>query len=325
MVMMLKSEEDGGCCVFDSGQRIPVLAVATAQSRSTCTYCYRVITVQYSIQKHSRSVLPGPLPTDVILSGLYQDININHPHINHHHQSDHHHHHNPPKTDLLASTPPHERVLIGIAGIPGSGKTTLANRLVSRINSLSPPSTSTPGPVALMLPMDGFHLPRSVLLTFPDPSHALFRRGAPFTFDPSTLLTLLRDLSPPHPQTSTLTAPSFSHKEKDPVFHAISIHPPPLHRLVVVEGLYLALKQPIWRDINALFRETWFVDTPRGVAKARLVRRHVEAGICASEEEAGSRADRNDLVNGEMIVAEQGVVHRVVRGWFEEEEGWGAA
>lgn len=50
---------------------------------------------------------------------------------------------------LTAQTP---RVLIGIAGSPGSGKTTLATALVARL-----------GDAAVHLPMDGFHLANATL------------------------------------------------------------------------------------------------------------------------------------------------------------------
>ncbi|KAJ3082417.1 hypothetical protein HDU99_002756, partial [Rhizoclosmatium hyalinum] len=44
------------------------------------------------------------------------------------------------------------RVVVGIAGIPGSGKTTLATALKNQL-----------GEAAVLLPMDGFHLTRAQL------------------------------------------------------------------------------------------------------------------------------------------------------------------
>ncbi|MGW3917734.1 nucleoside/nucleotide kinase family protein, partial [Streptomyces sp. NPDC005070] len=46
---------------------------------------------------------------------------------------------------------PGRRALLGIAGSPGAGKTTLAERLVGRLGEIAP------FPVA-HVPMDGFHL-----------------------------------------------------------------------------------------------------------------------------------------------------------------------
>lgn len=69
------------------------------------------------------------------------------------------------------------RYIVGLAGPPGSGKTTLASEVVQRVNKLWPqksPSLDSqvnPPNVAAVLPMDGFHLYRSQLdameVTFP--------------------------------------------------------------------------------------------------------------------------------------------------------------
>ena len=65
------------------------------------------------------------------------------------------------------------RIIVGIVGSPGAGKSTIAAELVAAL-----------GAAAILLPMDGFHLPQSVLA-------ALGRRdrmGAPDTFDVPGLL-----------------------------------------------------------------------------------------------------------------------------------------
>lgn len=63
-----------------------------------------------------------------------------------------------------------KRVVICIAGAPGSGKTTLAEQVVDRINRM--------GVHAQHLPMDGFHYYRNQLDTFPNPAEAHQRRGS---------------------------------------------------------------------------------------------------------------------------------------------------
>lgn len=61
------------------------------------------------------------------------------------------------------------RRLVGLAGPPGAGKSTLANEVVGRVNRLWPQKASSfdaevnPPDVAIVLPMDGFHLYRSQL------------------------------------------------------------------------------------------------------------------------------------------------------------------
>lgn len=77
----------------------------------------------------------------------------------------------------------------------------------------------------------------------------------------------------------------------------------PTHRIVIFEGNYLALDKEPWRTAAGLMDEVWFVEADLGVARRRLARRHVAAGIAKDEEEGDRRALENDLPNGEEIVA----------------------
>lgn len=90
--------------------------------------------------------------------------------------------------------------------------------------------------------------------------------------------------------------------------------------MVIFEGNYLSLGSgaPEWREAAQLMDELWFVDVPEEVARKRLISRHVLSGIAANEEEAGRRADENDLVNGREIVEGKLDVHEMI---FSREDG----
>ncbi|KAK8037744.1 Bcyfh7 [Apiospora marii] len=182
------------------------------------------------------------------------------------------------------NTPEDRRYLIAIAGIPGSGKTTLSQIVADRLNARHAtlhPELVESVPVAAFVPMDGYHLTRAQLSSMPDPEQAHARRGAEFTFDGPAYLRLIQDP-----------------KEND-----ITILPG--HRIVVFEGNYLTLDREPWREAAGLMDQRWFVEVDFAVARRRLVKRHVAAGIAADEAEAGKRADENDLVNGEQIMRER--------------------
>jgi pantothenate kinase len=71
-----------------------------------------------------------------------------------------------------------KRTLIGLCGIPGSGKSQLAKHVVERINAIH--NTEQ---IAIVVGMDGWHLTRAQLAQMPDPQLAKDRRGAAWTFD----------------------------------------------------------------------------------------------------------------------------------------------
>ncbi|WFD30977.1 protein-serine/threonine phosphatase [Malassezia sp. CBS 17886] len=165
------------------------------------------------------------------------------------------------------------RLLVGISGIPGSGKTTFAAAVADRVNRRSGAEC------CICIGMDGWHYERNVLDTFPDAALAHARRGAAFTFDAEKLHSQTGDPLPP------AAAPSFSHAKKDPVADEIRILPS--HKVVLVEGLYCNLDMAPWSLAAACWDLRWFLSVPREVARARVIQRHVNTGIasdaCAAE------------------------------------------
>jgi pantothenate kinase len=227
------------------------------------------------------------------------------------------------KITSLATSHQKPRYLVAVAGAPGSGKTTLATAVAAQINRsglLSHKSTNQSddnsqtneiAKRALVLSMDGFHLPRSELDTLPNKerTEAYVRRGAPWTFDIPAFLEFMRTLrlwadsgSPSSSSEETagvLYAPTFSHSTKDPIPNSIVIDH--TTSIVIIEGNYLLLDKPQWRDIAPLVDYRVFVDVDLAEARERLAQRHVEAGIEQTLEEGFLRVDRNDAINGALV------------------------
>ncbi|KAH7025880.1 P-loop containing nucleoside triphosphate hydrolase protein [Microdochium trichocladiopsis] len=212
------------------------------------------------------------------------------------------------------AVPPDQRLMIAISGIPGSGKTTLSQTVTNALNQKHQSQHPGSKPVAAFCPMDGYHLTREQLSAMPDPVNAHARRGAEFTFDGHAFLALVKALR----ARSTIYAPSFDHAVKDPKENDIPLRAH--HRIVVFEGNYVCLNKEPWREAAGLMDERWFVEVDFAVARSRLVKRHVKAGIAADEIEAGKRADENDLVNGREIVDNKVDIDEVV--YSREDAGW---
>ena len=129
------------------------------------------------------------------------------------------------------------RCIIGLVGIPGSGKSTMALCLAEQVNARSANSSM------LALSMDGFHLTKAELRQFPDPEQAFARRGAPWTFDASAFAKHVRAIRDAAGH-AALSWPAFEHAAGDPVQHAYSV--PATIGLVLIEGLYLLHSEQGW-------------------------------------------------------------------------------
>lgn len=159
---------------------------------------------------------------------------------------------------LLAALP--RPGLLGVAGAPGAGKSTLAAAL----------GRSRGGDGTAVVPMDGFHLADVELVR----RGLLDRKGAPETFDAwgyAALLARLRS-RPEH----VVMAPGFERDLEQPLAGAVPVAPG--WDLLVTEGNYLLLDQPAWRAVRAELDVVWHVVTEDPLRAARLVARHVAFG-----------------------------------------------
>jgi pantothenate kinase len=194
--------------------------------------------------------------------------------------------------------------LVGIAGIPASGKSTLAQLVVTKVNQLldeshcqsaSDPTSTSKDTRAILVGLDGWHFTRAQLDAMPDPKLAHDRRGSHWTFDAHGYVSFIRKVRKRvlHGESAaTITAPTFDHAAKDPCPHAVTILPE--HRIVIIEGLYTFLSLPPWVDAGILLDERWLIELDPIVASNRLVKRHVMSGIANNLEEAHWRAVEND-------------------------------
>ncbi|WP_107771051.1 nucleoside/nucleotide kinase family protein [Nocardioides sediminis] len=189
-----------------------------------------------------------------------------------------------------------ERVVLGITGAPGAGKSTLAEALLSRL------PTRLGADAVGHLPMDGFHLADVQL----DRLGRRDRKGAPDTFDVAGYVAALRRLHDERDR--TLFAPGFERHLEQPLAAAIAI--PPSARLVVTEGNYLLLPDDGWERVRPLLAEVWFTEVDDDVRRGRLVRRHEQFG--KSPEAARAWVEQVDERNAELVAATRASADLVV-------------
>ena len=174
---------------------------------------------------------------------------------------------------------PGRRALLGITGVPGAGKSTLAAALTEAL-----------GPAAAWVPMDGFHLADAAL----DRLGLRDRKGAPETFDGWGYLALLRRLAA---ETGPVYAPDFERTLEQPLAGSILV--PPAASIVVTEGNYLLLADEPWPQVRAALDEVWYVEVPEALRTRRLVERHVRFGKPAAE--AAAWIEAVDQPNARLV------------------------
>lgn len=185
------------------------------------------------------------------------------------------------------------RTLLGLAGAPAAGKSTLARRLAER----------DPDRV-VVVPMDGFHLAQRELVRLGRAD----RKGAPDTFDAAGYRALLERLRAQRPG-EIVYAPAFERAIEEPIAGAIAVLP--THALVVTEGNYLLHDADGWVPAHGLLDAVWYVEVDDDVRRRWLLERHVAFG--RTESEARAWIARTDDPNATLIASTRHRADRIVR------------
>jgi pantothenate kinase len=187
-------------------------------------------------------------------------------------------------TDLLGEIPLGERRIVAIAGAPASGKSTLAERLLKRLNKAEPGSTA-------LLPMDGYHYDDEVLT----PKGWQSRKGAPHTFDVGGFASALRRLKANDEE--TVAVPRFDRTIEIARAGAILIERDV--RLIISEGNWLLLDDEPWPSLRPYFDHTALVVTDMETLETRNRQRWV--GFDKSEEFVKAKLEGNDMPNARLV------------------------
>jgi pantothenate kinase len=172
------------------------------------------------------------------------------------------------------------RTVLGIAGGPGSGKSTIAQKLVAEL-----------GDIAAYVPMDGFHMKHSKL----EALGTVADKGMPHTFEGAAFADFLERLKS---ATEAMSGPGYSRKIEDTIDDAFAV--PATARLLVVEGNYLLLATAPWWRVKPLLDRAIYLEIQKEKVRSRLMKRHGEEGLF-SQERNRSHIERVDLVNYDTV------------------------
>jgi pantothenate kinase len=150
------------------------------------------------------------------------------------------------------------RSFTAIAGPPGSGKSRLAERLVTALNELRPEC-------AAVVPMDGYHFDDMLLNAW----DMRDKKGAPETFDVSGFRHMLRRLS--DNAEDQIAIPVFDRSLEIARAGARMINRSV--RYVIVEGNYLLLNRNPWIGLQKYFTSSIMLRADVLTLRERLARR----------------------------------------------------
>lgn len=192
--------------------------------------------------------------------------------------------------DIRALLQHSARVIIGLTGPPGAGKSYFAQGLVHTLDS------------AAYLPMDGFHLSNAQLVRLGRHD----RKGAVDTFDVDGYVATLQRVAGAYDAVDVYV-PDFDRRLDDPVAAALVV--PATARVVVTEGNYLGLDTDGWAPVRGVLTQLYYVDCPTEVRRERLVQRHIAGGRSADDAQAW--VDTVDEPNARLIATTRGRCDRI--------------
>jgi putative kinase len=163
------------------------------------------------------------------------------------------------------------RIVVGIAGAPGSGKSTFAEMAVHTINQTAGKEC------ARAVGMDGWHYSNQVL----EQKFVCHKgkmvplkafKGSLESFNDAAFVAFLAQLM----TKDELSFPVYDRTQHDPQPDAGMVLVQ--HNLILVEGNYLLLNEERWGSIRPLLDRTCFIQTGESLRWQSLLQRHIQGG-----------------------------------------------
>jgi pantothenate kinase len=185
------------------------------------------------------------------------------------------------------------RYIVAIAAPPGSGKTTIVEKIRAELVAA--------GETAVVVPMDGFHFDDSIL----NARGHRARKGAPYTFDALGFEVLLKRIKAQEPD---IAIPVFDRMMELSRAAADIISADT--KFILVEGNYLLLKDQPWAKLKSLFDFSIYMDVPVEELERRLTKRILEHGHDAAY--AKMWIASNDMLNIKYVVENSVVADLII-------------
>jgi len=184
------------------------------------------------------------------------------------------------------------RVLFGVVGKPGAGKSTVVESVKKRF----------PSQEVAIIPMDGYHLSDEVLIS----QGKRDRKGAPDTFDAPRFTKLLQDVKVN--SDSEIRFPIF-HREIEASVEDEGVIAPEA-KVVITEGNYLLSTEHGWAGVKELLDQSFYIEIDDEIRLQRLIDRHIRYG--KSPEAAKAWSLGSDETNARFIATTKDLASAII-------------
>ena len=195
------------------------------------------------------------------------------------------------------------RVIVGLLGPTGSGKSVIAALFKEMVHQLSLPFRfETFG-------IDAFHYPNEYLLTHTAGDKMLKDLKGRFdTYDVSKLLKTLESFQ----IGQSVVLPAYSRKTHDPIENAAVITEE--NALLLIEGLWLLYDKNGWEQIGNHLDFSIFINVDKDAVRESVIKRHTEGG--RSRENASAYYDSVDSRNFDLVMTTRNRANEVIPSYF---------
>lgn len=195
------------------------------------------------------------------------------------------------------------RVIIGMAGPTGAGKSVLAVLFKELAKQAALPCAFE------VVTIDAYHFPnRHLLAEIVDGVPLKQNKGRFDTYDVAALAADLKNFS----RGADIAFPAYSRKLHDPVPNQIKICTPAT--LLLIEGLWLLSDLGEWKQIRPLLNSCYFIESDQERTRQAVIKRHMTGG--RTLESASKHYEEVDGRNSELVLRDRGKADKIVPPYY---------